>query len=90
MSGKGNGFHPECKGLVLTDYMERLGIRIVYDAVVAQVCMDRNEVYGALDETATGQLEVKAKVAIDSTEDGDIAYWVGLIRPMSEIFRALM
>ncbi|CAG7646388.1 hypothetical protein PAESOLCIP111_05157 [Paenibacillus solanacearum] len=76
-AGKSKGFHPEWKGLVLTDYMERLGIRIVYDAVVAQMNMDGNKVHGALVETATGQLQVKAKVTIDSTGDGDIAYLCG-------------
>jgi hypothetical protein len=75
--GKSNGFHPEWKGMVITDYMERLGIRIVYDAVVAQVYMEGNKVYGAIIETAKEQLEVKAKVTIDSTGDGDIAYLCG-------------
>ncbi|TBL75679.1 FAD-dependent oxidoreductase [Paenibacillus thalictri] len=77
MGGKSRGFHPEAKGLVLSERVRELGIEVVYDAVVADVVMHGKQVAGVIVETDREKVEILAKVTIDSTGDGDVAYLAG-------------
>jgi hypothetical protein len=77
LGGKSKGFHPEAKGMAITERMQQLGIQVVYDAVVAEVIMNGKQAVGAIVETDREQLEIRAKITIDSTGDGDVAYLAG-------------
>jgi hypothetical protein len=77
MGGKANGFHPEGKNLAITARLEELGVRIVYDAVVAEMIMDGKRVLGAVVESNDNRCEITAAVTIDASGDGDAAFLAG-------------
>ncbi|GGD47022.1 FAD-dependent oxidoreductase [Paenibacillus nasutitermitis] len=77
MGSASKGFLPESKGLAITKRMVGLGVRVIYDAVVAEVLKDGNAVIGAIVESDKESLQIAAKVTIDATGDGDIAYLAG-------------
>ncbi|MEK3724720.1 FAD-dependent oxidoreductase [Paenibacillus sp. FSL H8-0034] len=79
LGGKSKGFHPEAKGVVITERMQELGIQVIYDAVIADVLMNGKQIIGAIVETDRECLEITASVTIDSTGDGDVAHLAGAV-----------
>ncbi|MDF2720712.1 MAG: hypothetical protein K0Q59_387 [Paenibacillus sp.] len=73
-----HGFQPEAKRAVVAEMMRQLGIRVLYNAVVAEALLERNRLVGAIIETVDSTIEVRAEVAIDCTGDGDLAYLAGV------------
>jgi len=57
--------------------MEEAGVQILLSAYVADPVMEGSKVEGLLVETKSGRLAVKAKVIIDATGEGDVAFRAG-------------
>ncbi|MFK7691362.1 FAD-dependent oxidoreductase [Paenibacillus sp. HJGM_3] len=75
--GKAIGLHPEAKGAVIEQKMAQLGIRVVYEATVAEVLLDGTKVVGAIVESEQDRITIEAAVTIDCTGDGDAAFLAG-------------
>lgn len=74
---KSIGFHPEAKGVTIEHKIAQLSIRVVYEAIVAEMVVDGNRVIGAVVESEQAQIRIDANVTIDSTGDGDAAFLAG-------------
>lgn len=70
-------FEPEYGKLVLEDMLFEAGSRIIYDATCIDVEMDGSMIQAAIFYTKGGLVQVKAKIFIDATGDGDVAALAG-------------
>ncbi|MDF2835491.1 MAG: hypothetical protein K0Q63_1131, partial [Paenibacillus sp.] len=77
MGSAAKSFLPESKGLAISSRIQELGIRVIYEAIVAEVMMDEQLVRGAVIESSRGTIRIESAVLIDSTADGDAAYLAG-------------
>lgn len=57
--------------------MEEAGVKMLLSAYVADPIMEGSKVKGVFVETKSGRLAVKAKVVIDATGEGDVAFRAG-------------
>jgi len=57
--------------------MKEAGVEMLLSAYVADPIMKGNKVRGVFVETKSGRLAVKAKVVIDATGEGDVAFRAG-------------
>jgi len=57
--------------------MEEAGVEMLLSAYVTDPIMEGNKVKGVFIETKSGRLAVKAKVVIDATGEGDVAFRAG-------------
>jgi len=57
--------------------MEEAGVQMLLSAYVVDPIMDGSKVKGVIVETKSGRLAVKAKVVIDATGEGDVAFRAG-------------
>jgi len=57
--------------------MEEAGVQMLLSAYVADPIMEGNRVKGVFVETKSGRLAVKAKIVIDTTGEGDVAFRAG-------------
>jgi hypothetical protein len=71
------GFTSDSKGLVMARRMAELDVCVIYNAVVSEVLTNGDNVCGATIETEWDSLTIEAKVTIDSTANGDVAYLAG-------------
>lgn len=74
--GPGTINHEKLK-LVLFDLMEEAGVRYQLHTKLADVIMDGDLVRGVITESKSGREAVMAKVVIDCTGDGDVAFKAG-------------
>lgn len=71
------GFHPEMKGMAIHKRMVELGVKVVYEAIVAEMMIEGQRVCGAMIESEQGSLSIASRVTIDCTGDGDAAFLAG-------------
>ena len=57
--------------------MEEAGVKMLLSAYVADPILDGNKVRGVFVETKSGRLAARAKVVIDATGEGDVAFRAG-------------
>jgi hypothetical protein len=74
---KATGFHPDAKGVAIEQRIAQLGIRVIYEAIVAEMRVAGNRVIGAVVESEQTCISIEANVTIDSTGDGDAAFLAG-------------
>ncbi|WP_199615859.1 FAD-dependent oxidoreductase [Paenibacillus alkalitolerans] len=77
LGNKALGFHPEMKGMAIEQRIAGLDIRVIYEAIVAEMAMEGNLVRGAIVESESESLKIEARVTVDCTGDGDAAYLAG-------------
>ena len=77
MGRKTGGFSPESKGQVITEYIAKLGIQVIYEAVASKVIMEGSRVRGVIVESGRNTYEILAHTVIDSSGNGDIAGLAG-------------
>ena len=91
-------FDPEWFKLIALELLDEAGVHFVFHAFASGVLGDK-QVEGAVFETKSGPLAIRARVTIDCTGDGDVAVQAGapsevgrsdgLVQPMTLMFRVV-
>jgi len=91
-------FDPEWFKLVALELLDEAGVQFVFHAFASGV-LGGSQVEGAVFETKSGPLAIRARVTIDCTGDGDVAVQAGapsetgradgLVQPMTLMFRVV-
>jgi len=92
-------FDPEWFKLVALEMLDEAGVQFVFHAFASGVLGKDGRVEGAVFETKSGPLAVRARVTIDCSGDGDVAVQAGapsevgradgLVQPMTLMFRVV-
>ncbi len=92
-------FDPEWFKLVALELLDEAGVQFLFHCFASGVLEEDGKVAGAVLETKSGPLAIRARVTIDCTGDGDVAvqagapYEVGradgLVQPMTLMFRVV-
>lgn len=79
VGGGGLGYAVESQTVsyVAFQMMKEAGVEMLLSAYVCDPIMEGNRVRGVFVETKSGRLAVKAKIVIDATGEGDLAYRSG-------------
>ncbi len=91
-------FDAELFKQVAMEMVDKAGVRFLFHAFASDVVTENGEVRGAVFETKSGPVVVRARTTVDCTGDGDVAvlagapYEVGresdgLVQPMTLMFR---
>ena len=90
-------FDPEWLKLMALEVLDEAGVQFLFHAFASGIVKEGDSVRGAVFETKSGPLVVKAKAVIDCTGDGDLAVQAGapfeigradgLVQPMTLMFR---
>ena len=91
-------FDPEWFKLIALELLDEAGVHFVFHAFASGILGD-GRVEGAIFETKSGPLAIRARVTIDCTGDGDVAVQAGspsevgradgLVQPMTLMFRVV-
>ena len=91
-------FDPEWFKLIALELLDEAGVQFVFHAFASGV-LGKERVEGAVFETKSGPLAMRARVTIDCTGDGDVAVQAGapsevgradgLVQPMTLMFRVV-
>jgi hypothetical protein len=68
---------PEWWGLMIFEMMQENGVVLLLHTLVVDVLKDGAKVTGVIVENANGRIEIKGKIVIDCTGEGDIAVRAG-------------
>lgn len=71
-------FEPEYGKIVLEDMVFEAGSRVIYDSTCIDTIVEDGIIKAAVFYTKGGLIQVKAKIFIDSTGDGDVAALSGV------------
>ena len=91
-------FEPECLKLVLDEMCAEAGVIVLFHADFVAPRMDGNVIRGVRLFTKAGMRDIAAKVVVDATGDGDVAFRAGVptefgdsaakrVQPASMFFR---
>lgn len=91
-------FEAEGLKLILDEMLMEAGVKVLYHTTFLQPIMDEKKITGAVVASKSGIQGISAKMVIDATGDGDVAYRcgaeyemgneeLGLIQPASMFFR---
>jgi hypothetical protein len=91
-------FDPEVFKLAALDMLDEAGVHFLFHAFASDAVMEGRKVRGAVFETKSGPVVVRARVVVDCTGDADIAARCGapfeigrqedrLVQPMTLMFR---
>jgi hypothetical protein len=91
-------FDPEWFKLIALELLDEAGVNFLFHAFASGILGDKR-VEGAVFETKSGPLAIRARVTIDCTGDGDVAVQAGapsevgradgLVQPMTLMFRVV-
>jgi hypothetical protein len=91
-------FDPEWFKLIALELLDEAGVQFLFHSF-ASAALGRDRVEGAVMETKSGPIAVRARVTIDCTGDGDVAVQAGapsevgradgLVQPMTLMFRVV-
>ena len=91
-------FDPEWFKLIALELLDEAGVQFLFHSFASGV-LGRDRVEGAVMETKSGPIAVRARVTIDCTGDGDVAVQAGapsevgradgLVQPMTLMFRVV-
>ena len=70
--------HHEAQKIVLEEMMAEANVHILYGSIVCEVEKQDNKIVGVYVENKSGRQYIKAKIVIDATGDGDVAYYAGV------------
>jgi hypothetical protein len=92
-------FDPEWFKLIALEMLDEAGVQFLFHAFASSVLGGAERVEGAVFETKSGPLAIRARVTIDCTGDGDVAVQAGapsevgradgLVQPMTLMFRVV-
>src|SRR5260221_10156515 len=90
-------FDPEWFKLIALEMLDEAGVQFLFHAFASSALGGAERVEGAVFETKSGPLAIRARVTIDCTGDGDVAVQAGappqvgradgLVQPMTPMFR---
>lgn len=91
-------FEAEGLKLILDEMLMEAGVKVLYHTSFLQPIMDGNKITGAVVSSKSGIQGISAKVVVDATGDGDVAYRcgaeyemgneeLGLMQPATMFFR---
>jgi len=91
-------FEAEGLKLILDEMLMEAGVKVLYHTTFLQPIMDEKKITGAVVASKSGIQGISAKMVIDATGDGDVAYRcgaeyemgneeLGLMQPASMFFR---
>lgn len=91
-------FEAEALKLILDEMLMEAGVKVLYHTTFLQPIMDEKKITGAVVASKSGIQGISAKMVIDATGDGDVAYRcgaeyemgneeLGLMQPASMFFR---
>jgi hypothetical protein len=91
-------FHPETMKLVSAEMCLEAGVDLYLHSFLADAIIENDTVTGALVANKSGLQAIQARVAVDCTGDGDLAFWAGAemvkgreqdgkMQPLSMFFR---
>ncbi|MFO7731056.1 MAG: FAD-dependent oxidoreductase [Spirochaetia bacterium] len=69
--------HPEKLKLEMLNMLEEAGAEVQLYTLAADVIKEENQVRGIITESKSGREAIYAKIVIDATGDGDVAYKAG-------------
>ena len=67
----------EIKAFILLEMCLNAGVDILFNAIIIDTIMDEQTIKGIIIATEFGQMEIRGKVFIDATGDGDVAVRAG-------------
>jgi ribulose 1,5-bisphosphate synthetase/thiazole synthase len=70
-------FDPEIFKRVAFDLMEEAGVKLLMHTFMVDTICEENTVQGIITETKSGREAIMAKVVVDCTGDGDVAFYAG-------------
>lgn len=70
-------FEPSALQFVLDDLCAEAGVEVLYHATFAEPILDGNALSGAVFLTKAGMRRIEARIVIDATGDGDVAFRAG-------------
>jgi hypothetical protein len=70
-------FDPELYKHVCDWLVTSAGVRTLFHSYASNVVMDGDRIDALIIECKSGRKAIKAKIFIDATGDGDLAYWAG-------------
>lgn len=68
----------EVEKIVLEEMAKEANVEILYGTIVCQAVVKEQKIQGVIVENKSGRSMIKAKVVIDATGDGDVAYYAGV------------
>jgi hypothetical protein len=71
-------FEPEALKFVLDDLCREAGVKVLYHATFMAPVMDGNRIVGVEVLTKAGVRRIAAKIVVDATGDGDVAFRAGV------------
>ena len=90
-------FDPEWFKLIALELLDEAGVQMLFHAFASGVLEENSSIRGAVFETKSGPLAIRAKAVVDCSGDGDIAVAAGapheigradgLVQPMTLMFR---
>lgn len=75
--GNSGWFNPEKLKFVLEDLAAEAGVKCLYFSFVNEVLMEGGRVAGIVVRNKSGVVEIRSRVTIDASGDGDIAFRAG-------------
>ncbi|MHB9155238.1 MAG: FAD-dependent oxidoreductase [Endomicrobiales bacterium] len=92
-------FDPEVFKMAAMDLLDEAGVKFLFHAQASGI-IGKDRVEGVVFETKSGPVTITARVIVDCTGDGDVAFWAGapfqvgrdedgLTQPMTLYFRVL-
>ena len=92
-------FDPEWFKITALEMLDEAGVQFLFHAFASDVLTEGSAVKGAVFETKSGPIAVRASVTVDCTGDGDLAVRAGapteigrddgLVQPMTLMFRVV-
>lgn len=64
--------------IILDEMMDEAGVKTLYYTFVCEAVTENDKVVGVIVQNKSGRGMIKAKVVVDSTGDGDVAYSAGV------------
>lgn len=80
-------FDPEALKFVLDDMCAEAGVKVLYHATFMAPVMDSNRIVGVEVLTKAGVKRLSAKVVVDATGDGDVAFRAGVPCEIGDVTR---
>ncbi|MBD5132356.1 MAG: FAD-dependent oxidoreductase [Clostridiales bacterium] len=70
--------HHEAQKIALDEFVAEVGADVLFYTKVCGVKMNGNRIEGVFVENKSGRGFIKAKIIVDATGDGDVAYYAGV------------
>lgn len=84
--GRDSLSHPEAKRSVYSELLHKHGVQVLLGHICCEVIKDNGKVVGIVAAGPNGLLEIRAKVTVDCTSEGDVSAAAGAAFTMGRAF----